>query len=86
MLSSLQYEIGCIEKELDKLDEWEMKTGNPDGRLTCRQTDDKHASKQEYSKAFQSRFNRTRPELLTELKAKLMEYGMRFPRPTGERQ
>ncbi|KAK3725217.1 hypothetical protein LTR37_000728 [Vermiconidia calcicola] len=74
LLSALQYDIECLETELDKLDEWEKSKGNPEGRLTCKEHDDSYASKDRFPKVFQLRFKRTRPELLAELKTKLLEY------------
>ena len=74
LLSSLQYDIERLETELDHLDEWDMRKGDPD-RLTCRERDDSHASKDLFPKGFQLKFKRTRPEVFEELRQRLMQYG-----------
>lgn len=78
LLSSLQYEVESLETELDQLDDWEMKKGDRD-RLTCKETDNLYASNEKFPKGFQLKFKRTRPEVLEELRQKLMHYGPFFP-------
>lgn len=77
LLSTLQYEIESLETELDQLDKWEMKKGDPD-RLTCMERDNLHSSKNMFPKGFQLKFKRTRPEVFDELRRKLMQYGVCF--------
>lgn len=78
MLSALQFDIEKLEKQLDKLDDFDKSSPNGDARkLSSLARDNLDGSPERLSnnEEFQNRFAKTRPEMLTELRAKLAEYG-----------
>jgi hypothetical protein len=75
VLSDMQYEIETIEKELKKLDKWEAKREDPENRLVCKKNDDMFRDKKDFPPGFQAQFSRTRPQLLEDLRSKLLAYG-----------
>lgn len=70
VLLALQCDIEVLERKLDKLDEWEHFSGDKD-KLSCKQRDDSQSTPNDVS----VEFNKTRPQVIAELKLKLMEYG-----------
>lgn len=82
VLLILQYDIERLETELDELDSFDKLS--PDGdadKLCCRDRDEfEHSMEHIESRAFKAKFKRTRPQVLQELKAKLIEYGMQGDR------
>lgn len=74
LLSDLQFEVECLERELDKLDTWDKEN---DGmtRLYSSAKDKVKRTKAKMPEGFP--LKRTRPEVLVDLKAKLMDYGKR---------
>lgn len=75
MLSALQYDVGCLERELDHLDAWEREKGDLKARLVSTENDNLFMEKTQFPNEFQQRFERTRPVVLEKLKKKLLEYG-----------
>ncbi|SMR44992.1 unnamed protein product [Zymoseptoria tritici ST99CH_3D1] len=77
VLSALQFDIEKLEKQLDKLDDFDKSSPNGDARkLSSLARDNLDGSPERLSnnEEFQNRFAKTRPEMLTELRAKLAEY------------
>ena len=77
LLSNLQYEIECLEEELKALDEWDLecKDSKRAKCLKCKERDDRQSKFDRMPADFKSQFERTRPQLMVELRTKLMEYG-----------
>ena len=75
LLSSLQYDVGRLEAELDQLDEWEQKHEDPNSRLVSKDRDDKYFDPSKIDVSFSANRWRSRPQVFAELKQKLMEYG-----------
>ncbi|KAK3629620.1 hypothetical protein LTR56_017925 [Elasticomyces elasticus] len=76
LLSILQADIVKLESELDRMDRWDLDSGI-EGRVMClenKDRDDLESKMDKMPHAYLVAFRRTRPELLLELKAKLMEY------------
>lgn len=74
LLSSLQFEVEVLERMLDGLDEYDKARGEKK-KLKCKERDDVKSNYEKMSAAFKSEFKKTRPQVLLELKTKLMEYG-----------
>lgn len=78
VLLDTQYDIECLEKELDALDQWDQNSGQ-NKRLVCLRSitrDRKISAVGEMPPEFQAGgHSRTRPEVMAELKTKLIEYG-----------
>ena len=74
----LQFDIACIEKELDALDQWDMDSEQLERRI-CLQSKsrDRATSDIEHMSPdfHDAGFTRTRPEAMRELRIKLAEYG-----------
>lgn len=77
LLSNLQLEIEHLELELRKLDQWDISCGDSKREkcLRCKERDDRQSHISRMPPDFRTEFDRTRPQLMTELRAKLMEYG-----------
>ena len=78
LLSSLQYDVNCLEKELVRLDKWEHDHDDRERRLVCKQHDDRYKRLDQFPDDFIDKFGefkRTRAELFKELQVKLMQYG-----------
>ena len=76
----LQYDIQLLEKELDELDRWDSRSADKKRRkcLTCNQHDrNSNLDKmpEEWKEYPYFKFTRTRPDVLAELRRKLLEYG-----------
>jgi len=74
----LQFDIECIERELDALDRWDKESGLPNrlGSLQCKDRDRRASTIDKMPAEFvQAGFTRTRPEAMRELRSKLMQYG-----------
>lgn len=71
MLLSLQYDIECLEQELDSLDELDSKNGNQK-MLQCKERDDIKSRKAATNATGSVR---TRLDIFADLKQKLLEYG-----------
>lgn len=74
VLSALQHDVERLEKQLDTLDQWEKEKGDPD-KLECKWRDDMQDSPDKIPGEFRKCYKKTRPQVLAELKQKLMEYG-----------
>ena len=79
VLSGLQHDVESLERQLDRLDQWDKDSGtSEDGlreKLSCKRRDDLQNSPDKVPGDFQHCFKKTRPQILAELKQKLMEYG-----------
>lgn len=78
VLSFLQYEIQQLEDELDRLDKWDDDQEDKEKRLICLENDTLYQRCDQFPEEFQLDFERTRPEVLAELRRKLLEYGKLF--------
>lgn len=78
VLSCLQYEIKQLEDELDRLDKWDDDQEDKERRLICLENDMLYQGCDQFPEEFQLEFERTRPEVLAELRRKLLEYGKLF--------
>lgn len=75
LVLALQQDIEKLEQQLDRLDDFDAKHGDSD-KLTCKARDDRQQTPDRIdSGEFHRMFRRTRPQVLAELKEKLMEYG-----------
>jgi hypothetical protein len=86
----LQYDIQLLEKELDELDRWDSRCTDKKMRkcLTCNQHDrnrDVDKMPEEWKEYPYFRFTRTRPEVLAELRIKLLEYGRGIAEQTANK-
>lgn len=78
VLSNLQYEIQQLEDELDRLDNWDHDHQDQERRLVCLENDILYQRCDQFPEEFQLEFERTRPEVLADLRRKLLEYGKLF--------
>ncbi len=77
VLSALQADIGYLETELDGMDQWDIECGI-ERRLAClrhKQRDDVQSRMEVMPDAYKAVFDRTRPDVMLELRSKLVEYG-----------
>ncbi|KAK1068373.1 hypothetical protein LTR12_013742 [Friedmanniomyces endolithicus] len=77
LLSALQADIGYLETELDKMDQWDIECGI-ERRIAClrhKKRDDLQSRMEVMPEAYKAVFNRTRPDVMLELRSKLVEYG-----------
>ena len=74
LLLALQYDVERLEKQLDALDKYDKESGERE-KLSCKQRDDRQNAPDKVPGDFQYLFEMTRPQVLQELKVKLMEYG-----------
>ncbi|KAK3113439.1 hypothetical protein LTR53_009278 [Teratosphaeriaceae sp. CCFEE 6253] len=75
-LSALQADIVALEKELDRMDQWDMQCELPN-RLKClkhKRRDDFDSVMSKMPQDYTVEFERTRPEILEVLRGKLVEY------------
>jgi hypothetical protein len=77
LLSSLQFEVGRLEDELDRLDQWEQSNGDPESRLASKNVDDKYSDPRKVDESFIRKKWRSRPQVFGDLRTKLLEYGER---------
>ncbi|KAI7583973.1 hypothetical protein KC316_g6976 [Hortaea werneckii] len=70
----MQYEIQQLEDELDRLDKWDDDQEDKEKRLICLENDTLYQHCDQFPEEFQLDFERTRPEVLVELRRKLLEY------------
>ena len=78
LLSSLQYDIELLEKELQRLDHWDIdcKDERRERCLGCRERDDRLSRLDRLPDEHKAKFKqRTRPQVVAELGEKLMQYG-----------
>lgn len=77
VLLALQYDIEQLEIELDRLDQFDKsQDGGDKDKLLCKDRDDlEDVPERIESEEFHLVFRKTRPQLLAELKRKLLEYG-----------
>ncbi|RMY52888.1 hypothetical protein D0865_05550 [Hortaea werneckii] len=68
VLSCLQYEIQQLEDELDRLDKWDDDQEDKERRLICLENDMLYQRCDQFPEEFQLDFERTRPEVLAELR------------------
>ncbi|GAB1736832.1 hypothetical protein NU219Hw_g8860t1 [Hortaea werneckii] len=68
VLSNLQYEIQQLEDELDRLDNWDHDHQDQERRLVCLENDILYQHCDQFPEEFQLEFERTRPEVLTDLR------------------
>ncbi|KAF2771714.1 hypothetical protein EJ03DRAFT_267982, partial [Teratosphaeria nubilosa] len=76
LLSALQSDVECLERELDSLEQWDLDSGDR-LRMLCLQDeerDDRQSCLEKMPNGFRQRFDRTRPAVLAELQRKLVEY------------
>lgn len=75
MLSGLQWEVERLEKELDELDKYDK---NNEGlrKLKNIVRDEDESPKDLAAGKYSSHLRRSRPELLSALRPKLLEYGV----------
>ncbi|KAK4540552.1 hypothetical protein LTR36_009082 [Oleoguttula mirabilis] len=73
VLSALQHDIERLEKRLDSLDHWD-KTHGDEAKLESQTRDEIDSARQRANKSLAAHFTQTRPEVLAELKLKLVEY------------
>lgn len=77
LLLSQQYDIERLEAELDRIDRWEESKDDPMSRLVSRAKDDKYPDPAGFGASFaEADCTRSRPQVFTELRRKLVEYGM----------
>jgi hypothetical protein len=74
VLSSLQHDVERLEKKLDDMDQWD-KTHGDECKLQSQRRDQVDSKREKANGTFPEQFDKTRPELIAEIKAKLMEYG-----------
>ncbi|KJY01544.1 hypothetical protein TI39_contig287g00019 [Zymoseptoria brevis] len=77
VLSALQFDIEKLEKQLDKLDDFDKSSPNGDARKLsslARDNLDGGPERLRDNHEFQNRFDMTRPEVVAELRMKLAEY------------
>lgn len=72
MLLAQQFDIGLLEQELDAIDRWEGEGGSATGLLSMKR-DSRHRHKEDMPADFP--FRRPRPQVLVEIKQRLLEYG-----------
>lgn len=73
---SLQREIENLETQLDELDDFDASEHGDPHKLTCKGSDDEDTRPDcRENEVFQLLFEKTRPQILIQLKEKLMEYG-----------
>lgn len=72
VLLAQQCDIESLEEELNTVDLWEQKEGSA-RNLRSKHCDDRQSCKADMGERFP--FNRTRPEILEELKGQLFDYG-----------
>ncbi|RMY92271.1 hypothetical protein D0861_02588 [Hortaea werneckii] len=70
----MQYELQQLEDELDRLDNWDRVHKDQEKRLVCLENDMLYQRCDQFPEEFQLDFERTRPEVLAELRSKLVEY------------
>lgn len=76
VLLALQRELEVLEAELDRLDEFDASEHGDRAKLRNKRRDDGQATLLSIkSDRFHDQFRKTRPQLLSEVKEKLMEYG-----------
>ncbi|RMX73599.1 hypothetical protein D0869_13441 [Hortaea werneckii] len=68
----MQYEIQQLEDELDRLDKWDDDQEDKEKRLICLENDTLYQHCDQFPEEFQLDFERTRPEVLVELRHELM--------------
>ncbi|KAK0309585.1 hypothetical protein LTR82_015073 [Friedmanniomyces endolithicus] len=76
LLSALQADVGYLETELDKMDQWDIECGI-ERRIAClrhKKRDDLQSRMEVMPEAYKAVFNRTRPDVMLELRSKLVEY------------
>lgn len=76
LLSHLQWEVNKLEEELDSLDQYELDQKDPERRLVSKREDGYYIRKEDFPNDFKCKFWRTRAEIWSELRVKLMEYGV----------
>lgn len=74
VLLAQQHDIESLERELDRIDLWDQEEGSA-RKLKSKACDDRESCKADMGEEFD--FNRTRPEILEELKRQLFDYGER---------
>lgn len=73
VLLALQYEVADLERQLDEIDEWDRTDPAGDKtKLSCIDADNAEADPEEIENF---PFQKTRPQIVRLLRAKLMEYG-----------
>ena len=75
LVSSLQCDVEVLERQLDKLDEWDKSDSGDKDKLSSKQRDDLEDTPDRVAGDFSRCFRKTRLEVLKELKEKLMDYG-----------
>ena len=75
MIAGLQCDIERLERILDKLDQWDKSYGDPK-KLRCKRQDDREDRPDKAPGNFQKCYDETRPQVLAEIKQKLMEHGI----------
>ncbi|KAK0357301.1 hypothetical protein LTR91_004383 [Friedmanniomyces endolithicus] len=76
VLSALQADIGYLETELDSMDEWDINCGI-ERRLAClrdKKRDDLQSRMEVMPDAYTAMFDRTRPDVMLDLRTKLVQY------------
>ncbi|TKA82965.1 hypothetical protein B0A55_01562 [Friedmanniomyces simplex] len=76
VLLALQADIGYLETELDQMDQWDIECGIH-SRLAClrdKKRDDLQSRIDVMPDTYRAEFNRTRPDVMLELRTKLVEY------------
>lgn len=72
----MQYDIEKLERELDRLDNFDKSPAGDDRKLSCRERDDLQNTRDRISNdEWRAQFGRTRPQVFAELRLKLVEYG-----------
>lgn len=72
----MQYDIEKLERELDNLDQFDKSEVGDDRKLSCLERDGLEDTSDRISNTdFHMQFDRTRPQVLADLRLKLMEYG-----------
>lgn len=74
VLSAMQYNIEQVEAELEELDCWDQEHGGR-AKLVNKLRDDRQSPKDLANGKYPPNLTRTRAEVLSDLKAKLLEYG-----------
>jgi hypothetical protein len=72
VLLAQQHDIEVLEGELDRIDDWDSKYGRA-GNLRNKTRDDRQNSKAKLGADYP--YNRTRPEVIADLKQQLVDYG-----------
>ncbi|KAK4508371.1 hypothetical protein PRZ48_002109 [Zasmidium cellare] len=76
LLLLLQQDIELLEQRLDKLDQFDGSKDGDNHKLKCKPHDDSQATPDRISSAmFHAEFLKTRPQVVSELGVKLLEYG-----------